>query len=87
MTPYTHTLWQDSTSVGGAGSTPHPPLSNHLCRYKVSSTISQRVGHLNPAWNEDDSDTDTDVSRHTLVLFFFCQMLDFKLEHMYVNTL
>ena len=41
-------------------STDHSTLYAH--RYKVSSTISKRVGRLNPSWN--DPDQDTDVSKN-----------------------
>ena len=30
-------------------------------RYKITSTISRRVGRLNPSWNDPDQDTDVRV--------------------------
>ena len=30
----------------------------YVHRYKVSSTISERVGRLNPSWTDPDQDTD-----------------------------
>ena len=39
-----------------------------VCRYRVNSTISKRLGNLNPSWNDNVSNEERDVSFYSFHL-------------------